>query len=140
MASSTHSSHVSKNHAYLYAHVKNAHNVHHASHYAHDACVDHVIPTRRHVVHNDIYSPHGMIASSSIVSFAHGRSRLRHNVAHARSCNVPKARNASHGPSISYRTSDASYVLYCKFGKVVAANVGPKRKSGKTCVWVQNHM
>jgi hypothetical protein len=41
MASSSHSSHDRKNHAYLYAHVKNvshnAHNVHH------DACFDRVL-------------------------------------------------------------------------------------------------
>jgi hypothetical protein len=49
---------------------------------------------------------------------------------------VHKARNASHGPSISYRTFDASYVIYFKLGKVVASHVGPKRKGGKTCVWV----
>jgi hypothetical protein len=135
MASSLHSSHVSKNHAYLYAHVKNAHNVHHAPHYAHDACLDYDIPSVRHV-HSDVCSTHAMIASSNSVSHAHGRSRPRHNVAHARSSNMPKAKNASYGPSILYRTFDASYVLYCKSGKVVASNVGPKCKKGKTCIWV----
>jgi hypothetical protein len=86
-------------------------------------------------VHSDVYSPHAMITSRS-ASFAHGRSRPRHNVAHARSCNVPNARNTSHGPSISYRTFDDSYVLYCMSGKVVASHVGPRNKGGKTCVWV----
>jgi hypothetical protein len=122
MASSTHSSHVSNNHTYTYANVKNVHN-------AHNACVDHVV----HAVHYDIYSSHAMIASTSS-SFAHDRSRQ--NVSYARSIHVPKARNASYSPSISYHTFDASYVLYCKSSKVVAANVGPKCKIGKTCVWV----
>jgi hypothetical protein len=44
MASSSHSYHDSKNHAYLYAHVKNA------SCIAHDACVDHVVPDMHHEV------------------------------------------------------------------------------------------
>jgi hypothetical protein len=44
MASSSHSYHDSKNHAYLYAHVKNA------SHIAHDACVDRVVPDMHHEV------------------------------------------------------------------------------------------
>jgi hypothetical protein len=43
MASSTHSYHDRKNHAYLYAQVKNARNVHH------EACIDHVVP----VMHYD---------------------------------------------------------------------------------------
>jgi hypothetical protein len=42
MASSSHSLHNKKNHAYLYAHVKNASNVAH-----HDGCYDHnVLPMR----------------------------------------------------------------------------------------------
>jgi hypothetical protein len=49
---------------------------------------------------------------------------------------VSKTRNASHGHSISYSTYDASYVLYCKSGKVVVSHVGPRRKNGKACVWV----
>jgi hypothetical protein len=35
-----------------------------------------------------------------------------------------------------YRTYDASYVLSCKNDNVVARNVGPKCKGGKTCIWV----
>jgi hypothetical protein len=97
MASSVHSSHACKNHDDTYACVKNVHNVH-------DDCVDHVV----HVVCHDVYSPHAMITSSSS-SFVHGRPRR--NISHARSIYVPKARNASFGPSISYRTYDASYVL-----------------------------
>jgi rhodanese-related sulfurtransferase len=60
---------------------------------------------------------------------------LGKNVHHAGS-HVPKARNASHGHSVSYRTFDASYILYCKSGHVVASNVAPKCKKGKTCIWV----
>jgi hypothetical protein len=56
MASSSHFSHDNKNHAYLYAHVKNA------SHNAHDARIDCVVPT---VHHNVVYSSYAMTASSS---------------------------------------------------------------------------
>jgi hypothetical protein len=45
-------------------------------------------------------------------------------------------RNASSGPTILYRTYDASYVLVCKNDKVVAKILGPKCKRGKTCIWV----
>jgi hypothetical protein len=38
-----------------------------------------------------------------------------------------------------YHTLDASYVLSCKFAKVVATSVGPKHKNGKTCVWVPKY-
>jgi hypothetical protein len=71
-------------------------------------------------------------------SIAHGRGRR--NVHNSRPINMPKTRNASHGPSISYRIIDAFYVLYCKSGKVVASNVGSKRKNDKTCVWYQKFM
>jgi hypothetical protein len=123
MASSSHSSHDRQNHAYLYAHVKNAsRNVHH------DVCVDHAMPAMRH---DAIYPSYAMTASSSS-SHAHGRPRRRiHVVSHA-----PKDRNASHGPSMLFRTFDASYVLYCKNDKVVASNVGPKCKKSKTCIWM----
>jgi hypothetical protein len=66
-----------------------------------------------------------MIASSSS-SYVHGRSRSSRNVHHVISY-VPKTRNASYGPSISYHTYDASYVLYCKSGQVIASHVGSKR-------------
>ena len=36
-----------------------------------------------------------------------------------------------------YRTIVASHVLYCKIDRIVASNVGPKIKKGKTCIWVQ---
>jgi hypothetical protein len=126
MASSSHSSHDRKNHAYLYAHVKNA--SHNARNVHHDACFDRAMPAMRHYA---IYSSHTMIVSSSS-SHVHGRPRLHtYVVSHA-----PKARNASHGPSMLFHTFDASYVLYCKDDKVVASNVGPKCKKGKTCILV----
>jgi hypothetical protein len=127
MASSSHSFHEKKNHAYLYAHAKNvshnAHNVHH------DACVvSPVLPMR----HDAVFAPFAMNASSSR-SHAHGRSRPRRRayniVSHA-------TRKTSHSPSMLYHTYDTSYVLHCKYGKVCAKNVGPKCKRGKTCIWV----
>jgi hypothetical protein len=128
MASSSHSSHDNKNHAYLYAHVKNtyrnARNVHH------DACIDHHV---YHMRHDVAFDSHAMIVSSSRPSFAHGRSRPRCHAHHVVS-HVPNTKNASH--SISYSTIDASNVLYCKSNRVVASNVGPKSKNGKTCISV----
>jgi hypothetical protein len=126
MASSSYSSHDSKNHAYLYAHVKNA------SRNARDAHVDYVVPG----MHHDVYSLYAMVVSSSS-SYAHGRSRPRRNVHHVVS-HAPIVKNATYGHSVSYRTFDASNVLYCKFGCVVASHVGPKSKNGKTCIWVPN--
>jgi hypothetical protein len=123
MASSSHYSHDRKNHAFIYVHVKNAScNVHHG------ACFDHAMPAMRHDV---VYSSYAMTASSSS-SHAYGRPR-RHNhiVSHA-----PKDMNASDGPSMLFRTFDASYVLYCNNDIVVACNVGPKCKKSKTCIWV----
>jgi hypothetical protein len=125
LTSILHSSHARKNHAYLYAHVKNARNVHHG------ACIDcPIFPMR----HDAAFAPHTLIASSSS-SYAHGRSRPKHNNHHAVS-RAPKPRNASHGPSILYRTFDASYVIRCKSGRVIASNVGRKSKNDKTCIWV----
>jgi hypothetical protein len=122
MASISHSSHDRKNHAFIYANVKNARNIHH------DVCIDHVMPAMRH---GTIYSSHAMIASSSS-SHAHGRPRRHtHVVSHAL-----KYRNTSHGSTMLFRTFNASYVLYCKNDRVVASNVGPKCKKGKTCIWV----
>ena len=52
MASSSYSSHDQKNHAYLYAHVKNVSSVAH-----HDSCYDHVVlPTR----HDVVFDSHAM--------------------------------------------------------------------------------
>jgi hypothetical protein len=59
----------------------------------------------------------------------------RQNVHHV-SSHVLKVRNASYGHSVSHRTFDASYILYCKSGCVVASHVGSKSKNGKTCIWV----
>jgi hypothetical protein len=120
LASSSHSFHYKNNHAYLYAHVKNASNVSHVVH--HDDCHDHDVLPMRH-------DSHAMFASSSS-SYVHDRSRLGHRVHHV--SHAPK--NASNGPTMLYRTYDASYVLHCKNDKVVARNVGPKCKGGKTCI------
>jgi hypothetical protein len=109
MASS--SSHDQKNHAYLYAHVKNISGVAH-----HDRCYNHVVlPVR----HDAAYNSHAMFASSS--SYAQGRNRpRRHQVAfHA-------PRKASNGPTMLYQTCDASFVFLSKNDKVVARSLGPK--------------
>jgi deferrochelatase/peroxidase EfeB len=71
LASSSHSLHDKKNHAYLYAHVKNVFNVAH-----HDVCHDcNTLPMR----HDVVFDSHDMYASSSS-SYVHGRSRLRRHV------------------------------------------------------------
>jgi hypothetical protein len=125
LASSSHSFHDKKNHAYLYAHVK------HASHVAHhDACNDHAVLPMRY----DDFASHTMIAASSS-SHVHSRSRPRRHMSHVFS-NTHKVRIVSHGLSMLFRTFDASYVLYCKNNRIVASNVGPKCKKGKTCIWV----
>jgi hypothetical protein len=65
MASSSHSSHDKKNHAYIYAHVKNVSSIAH-----HDRCYNHaILPTR----HDVVFNSHAMFASSS-PSFSHGRN------------------------------------------------------------------
>jgi hypothetical protein len=125
LASSSHSLHDKKNHAYLYAHVKN---VSHVAH--HDTCNDHVVLH----VHDDDFVSHAMIVDSSS-SHVHGRSRPRLHMSHVVS-NTPKVRIASHGLSFLLRTFDASYVLYFKNNKIVDSNVGPKCRKGKTCIWV----
>jgi hypothetical protein len=112
LASSSHSFHNKKNHAYLYAHVKNASNVSH-----HDSCYDHAVLL---ICHDIVFDSHAMFASSSS-SYVHGRSRFRHHVENVVS-HTP--RNASNDETMLYHTYDASYVLYCKNGKVVAKNVG----------------
>jgi hypothetical protein len=89
MACSSHSSHDKKNHACLYAHVKNVSSVAH-----HDRCYYHVLPTR----HDAIFDSHAMFASSSS-SYAHGRNRPSRHVHHAAS-HAP--RNASNGPTMLY--------------------------------------
>jgi hypothetical protein len=65
MACSSYSSHDQKNHAYIYAHVKNTSNVAH-----HDRCYNNAtLPT--------YHDSHALFATSS--SHAHGRSRPRRN-------------------------------------------------------------
>jgi hypothetical protein len=124
MASSSHSSHDKKNHAYLYAHIKNVSSVAH-----HDRCYNHVVlPTR----HDVVFNSHAMFASSSSL-YAHGRNRPRRHV-HYVASHAP--RNASNGPTMLYQTYDSSFILMCKNDKVVARNLGPKCKRDKTCIWV----
>jgi hypothetical protein len=119
MASSSYSSHDQKNHAYLYAHVKNVSGVAH-----HNRCYNHVVLP---VSHDVAFKSHAMFASSS--SYAHGRNRpRRHHVAsHA-------PRKTSNGPTMLYQTYDASFVLLCKNDKVVARSLGPKCKRDKNCI------
>jgi hypothetical protein len=109
-----------------------AHNDH--DHITHNDHVKNVHTIRN--VHN-AYVPHAMIASSSKSLFAkasHGRNMP--NIHNAKFINVTKNNNASNGPFISYHTFDVSYVMSCKYGKVIATHVGPRHKNGKTCVWV----
>jgi hypothetical protein len=112
MASSSHSSHDQKKHAYLYAHVKKV------SHRSYDHAA---LP-----IYNN---SHAMFASSS--TYAHDRNRPRHNhvVSHMprKSCN---------GPTTVYHACNASFVLLCKNAKVVARKLGSKCKGDKTCIWV----
>jgi hypothetical protein len=62
---------------------------------------------------------------------AHGRNKHRCYVHHV----VSRApRNATNGPIFLYHTYDSSFVLMCKNDKIVARNVGPKCKGGKTCI------
>jgi hypothetical protein len=94
MASSSYYSHDQKNHAYLYAHVKNISNVAH-----HDKCYNHATLPAYH-------DSHAMFATSS--SHAHGRSRPRcnHAVSHT-------PRKVCTGPTTIYQTCSASFVLSC---------------------------
>jgi hypothetical protein len=88
MASSSHSLHNKKNHAYLYAHVKNASNV-----ARHDGCYDHNVLHMRHDVVSD---SHAMFASSSY-SFVHGWSR---SMRHVYSVVSHAPRNVSNGQTM----------------------------------------
>jgi hypothetical protein len=117
MASSSYSSHDQKNHAFLYAHVKNISNISH-----HDRCYNHATLPAYH-------DSHAMFATSS--SHAHGRSRPRHShvVSHP-------PRKVCTGPTTIYQTCNASFVLSCKNAKVVARKLGSKCKRDKTCIWV----
>jgi hypothetical protein len=89
MASSSHSFHEKKNHAYMYSHVNNtSHNAHH------DTCNGSFAFLERH---DGFFTLRTMFASSSDSS----RSRTRRHASHVVS-HVPKDRNASHGSSIFY--------------------------------------
>jgi hypothetical protein len=69
--------------------------------------------------HDAIYCSHALIASSSS-SHIYGRPRCHtYDVSHA-----PYGTNASHGPSMLFRTFDASYVLYYKNDRVVPSKCG----------------
>jgi hypothetical protein len=72
-----------------------------------------------------------MFASSSDSIRSITRCHASHVVSHA-----PKDMIASHGPSIIFRTFDASYVIYCNNDRIVATNLGPKCKKCKSCIWV----
>jgi hypothetical protein len=109
MASSSHSSHDQKKHAYLYAHVKKV------SHY--NRSYDHAaLP-----IYND---SHAMFASSSI--YAHDRNKPRRNHvvyhAHRRSCN---------GPTTVYHACNASFVLLCKNAKWLLGSWDPNARETK---------
>jgi hypothetical protein len=110
-----------------FSHTKKAKNVHPIHD---DVYIDHPIRSVHHVV----YPSHVMVASFSHASYAKAtHARPRHNVHNTRPINVPKVKkNASTSPSISYHTHSHR----CKDGRVVASHVRPKRKDGKTCVWV----
>jgi hypothetical protein len=121
MASSSYCSNDQKNHAYLYAHVKNFSSAAH-----HDKCCNHVVfPTR----HDAAFNSHAMFASSSSYALGRNRPRRHHVASHA-------PRKGSTGPTMLYQTCDASFVLICKNEKVVARSLGPKCKRDKTCIWV----
>jgi hypothetical protein len=90
-----------------------------------------------YLYHDAAFASQTMIASSS-GSYAHSRSRPRHHSSHVVS-HASKDRNASHVPSMLFSTFDASYVLYCKNDRIVASNMGPKSKKGKTCICVPKY-
>jgi hypothetical protein len=106
----------------LYAQVKNGSSVVH-----HDSCYDHTV-----LRHDVIFDSNAMFASSSS-THAHGRNRPRRHI-HSVVSHAP--RSAPNGQTMLYHAYGASYVLYYKNDKVIARNVGPKCKGGKTCVWV----
>jgi hypothetical protein len=81
--------------------------------------------------HDGVFTPRTIFTSFGDSSRSTTRHHASHDVSH-----VPKDRNASHGPSILFRTFDASYVIYCKNDRIVATNVGPKCKKCMTCIWV----
>ena len=111
MASSSHSSHDQKKHAYLYAHVKKV------SHY--NRSCDHAdLP-----IYNDSH------ASSSTYAYGRNRPKRNHVVSHA-------PRRTYNGPTTVFHTCNTSFVLLCKNAKVVARKLGSKCKGDKMCIWV----
>jgi hypothetical protein len=112
MASS--SSHDQKNHAYLYAHVKQVSHL--------DKCYNHVVLPTYH-------DSHAMFASSS--TYVHDKSRPRCNDTISRA-----PRKVYTSPTTMYQTCNASIVLLCKNAKIVARKLGSKCKGDKTCIWV----
>jgi hypothetical protein len=100
-----------KNHAYLYKKISNV---------AHDRWYNHAaLPT----YHNS----HVMFVSS--FPYVHGRSRPRRNLVIS---HTPRKVNT--GPTTTYHTCDASFVLSYKNAKVVARKLGSKCKRDKTCI------
>jgi hypothetical protein len=119
MASSSYSLLDQKNHAYIYAHVKNISSIAH-----HDRCYNHDVLSTHH---DAAFNSHTMFATSS--SYTHGRNRSR---CHHVTSHVP--RKASTGLTTLYQTCDPSFILLCKNDKVVARSLGPKSKRDKTCI------
>jgi hypothetical protein len=126
MASSSHSFHGKKNHAYLFSDVKNvSHNAHH------DISNDSFTFSKRH---DRVFTPPTMFASSSGSS----RSRTQWHASHV--SHAPKDRNASHGPSILFYTFNASYVIYYKNDRIVTTNVGQNARKVRLAFGFQNLM
>jgi hypothetical protein len=124
MDSSSHSFHDKKNHAFIYTYVKNDRML---------IMILVIIVLFLQKRHDVVFTPCTMIASSS-GTYAHS-SRPRRRASHVVSHTL-KNRNVYHGPSILFCTFDASYVIYRKDDRIVATNVEPKYKRGKTCIWV----
>jgi hypothetical protein len=126
--SSSHSFHDKKNHAYLYAHVKNSTNAAH-----HDCCYNHVVLPKHHDV---VFDPHAMYASSSS-THAHVRNRPRRHGHHV----VPHApKNATNGPTMLYHTYDASFVLCVKMIKLLLEMWGLSAREAKLASRFQSLM
>jgi hypothetical protein len=116
MASSSHSLHDKKNHAYIYAHVKNVSSV----------LIMIVVmimlfltlmPCMHHLA---LHMPMVGIDLGAMFIMLFLMRLGMHLMAQL----------------CFYHTYDASSVLMCKNDKVVARNLGPKCKRDKTCIWV----
>jgi hypothetical protein len=122
MANSLHSVHEKKNHAYLYSHVKNV------SHYAHhDTC-------------NDRFAIQSIIVVSLLLAMCMLHLVILIGVelcVMLLMLFLIHLRIGMHLMDLPfYSALYASYVIHCKNDKIVATNVGPKCKKGKTCIWV----